>query len=287
MVDSRGRSLQAGLGLAVAAVALTGCFQEDLGRMPGAGPTLGSTSGDPLLPVTGIDAYDSSGSLDSGTSDGSTDGSADSESSDGPGTTAADGESSGSSGDELDDSTTGEAAMGVDELVPGDLVVTEVMWNPSCKQDICEWFEILNTTDELVNLVDLYVQDNQQNAGNQGRITSDVLVGPGEVAVVVRSINFWPYDFDPDAVYGPNPGLNNGSPDRVVLRNEIEVLDETGIFPLDGGEEGVAWSLSGNAQDSVSNDSSAFWCPALVELPTVSTLEYGSPGQHNADCVGV
>ncbi|MCH9682543.1 MAG: lamin tail domain-containing protein [Deltaproteobacteria bacterium] len=258
-----------------------GCVQDDFGRMSGDAPTLGSTSEGPLLPVTGIDVYDSSGAAPDDSTDGA-DGSTAADPTGDDASTSGPGDASGSTG-EMVDGSTGEMALGIDQLVPGDLVVTEVMWNPSCSQDLCEWFEILNATDETVNLLDLYVQDTDQNAGNQGRITSDVLVGPGDVVVVTRSLNFWPYDFEAGAVYGPNPGLNNGSPDRVVLRNETEVLDQTGIFPLEG-TEGIAWSLSGDALDADSNDLSAFWCSATVELPTTSTTEFGTPGQINDPC---
>ena len=194
-----------------------------------------------------------------------------------------DDESTGSTG-VMDESSTGEEeALSVDDLLPGDLVVTEVMYNPSCTGDACEWIEILNTTGSTVNLVDLYIQDNDYNAGNQGRITTDVILEPGELAVIARGVSSWPYMFEPDAIYGPNPGLNNGSPDRVVLRNSTEILDETCTFFLDG-EQGVAWSLTATHLDSVSNDTSNFWCPAVAELPAAMYTEFGSPGVMNPSC---
>ena len=238
-------------------------------------PMSGSTSG--TMPgSTGVDPSDGS-SEGEGTS---STGMVDDEGSSGS-TGSMDEGSSGSTGE--DDESTGEAVLGIEELVPGDLVVTEVMWNPHCSGDSCEWIEILNTTGSTVNLLDLYIQDNDYNAGNQGRVTLDLFVASGEMAVIARGVGSWPYMFTADAVYGPNPGLNNGSPDRVVLRNSTEILDETAIFDLDG-EQGDAWSLSGAFLDSTSNDDSGFWCPAVDGLPAGATTEYGSPHVLNPPC---
>ena len=196
------------------------------------------------------------------------------------------GEEGSSSTGAMDESSSGGVpVLGVDELEPGDLVVTEVMWNPHCGGDSCEWIEILNATDSPVNLLDLYVQDIDMNAGNQGRVTVDLVVEPGGLAVITRGVSFWPYDFEPGAVYGPNPGLNNDQPEAVVLRNAAGILDETASFLLDV-QEGVAWSLSGDLIDAVSNDNDVSWCGATAVLPTVSTNEFGSPGVLNESCAG-
>lgn len=248
-----------------------------------------ATTGDP-------DPVDSTGAMpgstgvaesgETGTEPSESTGAVADESTGGPGDSSStgEGEESGSSTGAMQDESTGsEPALGVDDLQPGDLVVTEVMWNPNCGGDACEWIEILNTTGSMVNLLDLYVQDIDVSAANQGRVTIDVLVEPGAVAVITRGVSFWPYDFEPGAVYGPNPGFNNDQPEAVVIRNSTAVLDETAVFLLDV-EEGVAWSLTGTALDAVSNDSAGSWCGSSTVLPTVSTTEFGSPGVINESC---
>lgn len=274
-----------------ASVSLSGCFHDNFMEYDDDGGP-GSTAAD------GSSSVGSSSGPSSGTSTDTSGDDADTSADDGTTTAIADGDSTGavdtggsdqgsdSTGEAHDESTGPEPALGVDELSPGDLVVTEVMWNPSCSADACEWIEILNATGSPVNLLDLYVQDIDHNAGNQGRVTADVIVLPGEVAVITRGLSFWPYDFTPAAVYGPNPGLNNGSPDAVVLRNSTEILDETASFWIDQ-EEGVAWSLSGDTLDAVSNDASSSWCDATAPLATVSSTEYGSPGVLNEACAAV
>lgn len=271
----------------MAVLALGGCFQDHFMESDDDGPAAGSTSsvaaessGSEPVGTTGSEPAD-----DSTTETGAITGAGGSDGSTSGGSTSEGDESSSSTGTAQDETTGGEVALGVNDLVPGDLVVTEVMWNPSCSSDACEWIEILNATTSPVNLLDLYVQDIDLDAGNQGRVTVDLVVGPGELAVIARGVSFWPYDFDPGAIYGPNPGLNNGSPDAVVLRNDSEVLDETASFWLEQ-DEGVAWSLSGDMLDVVSNDFAGSWCDATAVLPTVSTTEFGSPGVLNEGCAG-
>jgi hypothetical protein len=286
---SFGRRTVVSVGALGLVLGLGGCFQDHFMESGGDDPP-GSTSDDEPDPAG------SSGALPGTTAAESADGSTGEDdlttgdvvaddSTSGSGSTGEGEESDSSTGVAQDESTGGVPVLGVDELVPGDLVVTEVMWNPHCGGDACEWIEILNATASPVNLLDLYVQDIDQNAGNQGRVTADVIVEPGELAVITRGVSFWPYDFTPDAVYGPNPGLNNGEPDSVVLRNSTAILDETASFWSDE-EEGVAWSLSGDMLDATSNDASVSWCGATAALVTVSTTEYGSPGVPNESCAG-
>ena len=49
-------------------------------------------------------------------------------------------------------------------IVPGDLLITEVMANPAAVSDTNgEWFEIYNTTDSVINLSGLVLRDNGSN----------------------------------------------------------------------------------------------------------------------------
>lgn len=285
------RRLTSVLGIVVG---LTGCFSE---------PSSTSSTGDDLA-TTATPGESSGGSTGVVTTDPTTDsGLADADSglapdgssgdapadtgdsgSDEGGTSSGVADSGEDSGGTSDGGTTGsDAPVGVADLVPGDLVITEVMWNPSCGQDACEWLEILNATASDVNLLDLYVRDNDDSAANQGRVTDDVIVGPGELVVIARGAGTWPYEFEAAAVYGPNPGINNNRPDRVSIRNEAEMLDETATFPFDA-DEGIAWSLTGNALDATSNDSGLNWCLATTLLPLEVGEEFGTPLVLNDPC---
>lgn len=290
--SARWRRAGASLGLLGLVLGLGGCFHEtfmpedddDDGPAASSGEPEPSGSTGALPGTTGADEGEDASTGAAGSSGvavdestGGTDG--------GSSSTGHDEEGSSSTGAMDESSSGGVPVLGVDELEPGDLVVTEVMWNPHCGGDSCEWIEILNATDSPVNLLDLYVQDIDMSVANQGRVTVDLVVEPGGLAVITRGVSFWPYDFEPGAVYGPNPGLNNDQPEAVVLHNAAGVLDETASFLLDV-EEGVAWSLSGSLMDAVSNDSDVSWCGATAVLPTVSGNELGSPGVLNESCAG-
>jgi hypothetical protein len=282
-----GRRASASLGLLAFVVGLGGCFEDHVMFDDDGGPAATTDEPDPGSTTVQPGSTSEAESGDTGTEPAESTGAMAEESTGGPGDSGSTGhgEDSGSStGAMQDESSTGsEPALGVDELQPGDLVITEVMWNPHCGGDACEWIEILNTTDSPVNLLDLYVQDIDVSASNQGRVTVDLVVEPGAVAVITRGVSFWPYDFEPGAVYGPNPGFNNDQPEAVVIRNSTAVLDETAVFFLEV-EEGVAWMLSGASLDAVSNDNAGSWCGASTVLPTVSTTEFGTPGVINESC---
>ncbi len=279
MVTSSKHALALGVALG-----LGGCFHDQAMGPGGGGGRAEASSGEDTSLTTAStgEAPADSTSADVSTSgvEETTGGVADDEST---ASTGADEESSGSTGAAQDESTGSDPVLGVDELVPGDLVVTEMMSNPTCTGDACEWIEVFNATAFSVNLLDLYVQDIDESAGNQGRITADVIVAPGDVAVITRGVSLWPYPFTPDAVYGPNPGLNNNRPERVVLRNATQVLDRTPMFYAETAE-GVAWSLSGDRLDATSNDDDANWCGSTIPLPAFATTEYGSPGVLNESC---
>lgn len=279
------------LALAIA----SGCFSESPAQESTATLTAGDdSSGGPVGTTGGETSSGGSssglaetttpivtqGSLDSGESTA-----ASSESTgvaEGSSTTGVDGSTDTSGGDAS--SSSGDAEpLTVDQLAPGDLVITEVMWNPYCTGDACEWVELWNATDQVVNLLDLYVQDIDESVGNQGRITDDVFVEPGAYAVIVRGLGDWPYFFDATAVYGPNPGLNNSEPDTVLIRSEAMVLDEIPTLPFDQ-PQGTAWSLSGSTLGADDNDNAFNWCLADTVLDTTVTDEYGTPLDANPDC---
>lgn len=279
-----------GRGLVAAALSsmlgMPACFSEPVG---GDDVGLGSTGNEGSTGDERTGMPESTGTTaatngDEGTSgaEASTGGDAGTSTSD-PDDTGADSSGGGDGSSGGSDATTGEMVLGIDDLVAGDLVITEVMWNPHCGGDFCEWIEILNATDSTVDLLDLYIRDNDNSIANQGRITENVLVAPGGYAVVARGLSNWPYLFDPAAVYGPNPGFNNGEPDRAVLVTGLGfVIDSMASFPDD--PEGVAWSLSPMASDATSNDVSVNWCSATTALPTTVDTEYGTPGEPNPDC---
>lgn len=277
------------------AVLLGGCFTEPMIEGPS---TAGETSTDSsAATAAGTDGSDSKGdtltSISAGstgeTGDGST-GDPTSVSTGDSGETTTGAQSStgfveGSTGQEettdaSSGDSTGETALTVDDLDPGDLIITEVMWNPTCSFDNCEWIEIYNTTDHGIDLFGLRIDDN--SPGQVGVVGVHVVLSAQSFGFLAFSSDAWPYDEFPDAFYG-SMRLNNGEFERVVLLNETTTLDETPLFFVPDIGEGVSSALSNDAFDHVSNDDESSWCTSTTELLAGGSIELGTPRAPN-DC---
>ena len=75
--------------------------------------------------------------------------------------------------------------LGIDDLVPGDLVITEIMWDPNfCSDANCEYVEVTNVSGMEVDLMGLRIQDS--NFNQTGTIGTSVVVPDGGVVVFGR-----------------------------------------------------------------------------------------------------
>lgn len=179
-----------------------------------------------------------------------------------------------------------DPVLGVEDLVPGDLVITEVMYDPTCAMDDCEWFEVHNKTTAKVDLNGLVVQDNQQNAMSQGKVNVPAVVPPGGYAVLAaKTMATWPYPNPPLAFFGANPALGNGG-DQVFIKNSKGTLDSIPAWTDKGAlDNGVSWKLDPTKTDSVQNDSAMNWCYSTVNF---WMMEKGSPAAANeAACLPI
>lgn len=255
------------------------CFDDpelvEPGSTSSAGST-GETTGEETL-TSGSEDGGSTSSVSSSTGDSMGADSGDAETSDG--TDSGSEEADGSESD-----STGATVVGIEELDAGALVITELMWNPTCDQDACEWIEVANVTDAPINLLDLIVQDNDESALTQGRVTADAIMQPGERVVLARGTEVWPYEFGVAAVYGPNPGINNGGEvDRVILKNSTVELDRTPLVPWDV-DQGVAWALQPEFVQTSDNAEPERWCLAATPLFAGANEEFGTPGSPEVQC---
>jgi hypothetical protein len=276
-------------------LALTGGCFVDPGMPAGAETTGGSSGG--LTASTALSAaasgsdpsVGSEGGSESGGSDEATGQPSSGPQSEGPGSTgvAESGgtttSSSSSSGFDASSSTT-DAVLGVDELVPGDLVITEVMGNPNCSPENCEWFELYNDSESTFDLQGLAVGDENFGDLNPGQVVGSVIIVPGAYVVLGRQAVGWPYAFEADGLYGPDPALTNGSPEVVRIATPAgDVLDETPSF-FDG-EPGRTFSLRPEFLSAEENDDSSNWCWADTPLPHDGVGdEWGTPQLANDAC---
>ena len=96
------------------------------------------------------------------------------------------------------------ADLCVFDMLDGDLVITEIMFNPAFGSDSSsEWIEILNASGVSVDLNGLIIME---TGGSDSEITESVVIGAGEYAVLgVSTGDSFAYTFDVDGGTGRWP----------------------------------------------------------------------------------
>ena len=180
---------------------------------------------------------------------------------------------------------------GADLMLPGDLVVTEIMYNPSvgdtCDDGDCEWIEVYNASEVEVDLRKLVIemQDSSGSTVDATSVDTETLVAPGGYAVIAASDgSSWTYGFTPAVAWSGEFTLSNTRAHTIVVSNRDEVLDETALYSVEAGA-GVSWQLLPEALDSFSNDDASLWCASGEDAD--GDGDFGTPGAANGDCLVV
>lgn len=167
-------------------------------------------------------------------------------------------------------------------LLPGDLVITEIMQNPLAVADTAgEWIEIYNATTAAVDLNGLVLKDDGTDSHTL-TAAMPLLVAPGEYFVLGNN-------GDPatnggvavDYVYAAF-SLANGDDEVVLVSDGVEVdrvaYDGGPLFPDPNGR---AMSLDASKTNAVDNDLGDNWCEAFV---IYGAGDLGTPGAANPPC---
>ncbi|MCC7540037.1 MAG: lamin tail domain-containing protein [Deltaproteobacteria bacterium] len=164
--------------------------------------------------------------------------------------------------------------------VAGQLVISEVMYDPSGAEPGTEWVEIHNpSTTVTFNLIGCSIRDND---GPPGHIVgSSVVVAPGAYVTLSRGPG---PGFIPSYVYGGGGGVEfTNTSDDVSITCGGTLID--GISYDEGGGWPVAMNaalnLSPGALSAIQNDSPTNWCLATSMF---STGDRGTPGAANTAC---
>jgi len=166
---------------------------------------------------------------------------------------------------------------------PGDVVINEIMQNPSAVADSAgEWFELFNTTDRSFDLNGWTIMDND--------VDVHVIVNGGPLVIPAGGYLVLGNNGDPgtnggvsvDYVYGGSFFLANGA-DEVVLLDDV--LTEIDRVEWDGGvtfpdPTGASMALQDPALD---NNVGANWCEASTPF---GAGDLGTPGAANDCAVG-
>ncbi len=177
---------------------------------------------------------------------------------------------------------TGYGELDIDDLVAGDIVLSEVMQNPDAVSDNDgEWFEIFNATCHDVELEGLVVSD----AGSEVfTVARGLVVGAASYLLFAcdanPAVNGW---ITPDYVYNCSDlSLSNGY-DELILENATLTIDE---LAWDDGASfpdptGASMSLDPTHLDAVENDDGAHWCEGSS---VYGAGDLGTPGSANDAC---
>ncbi|MSP17859.1 MAG: hypothetical protein EXR73_14875 [Myxococcales bacterium] len=165
-------------------------------------------------------------------------------------------------------------------LLPGDLVLSEVLANPAGDDAGNEWFELVNAGSTAADLVGLTLVSSRADGLDEKthRVTRGLLVDPGAYVVLggVRDElrpGFVDYGFASEL------GTLRNESGRLALRCGDTLLDEVRYADMDSG---VAQGFSGAlSPDHIANDDPANWCGQMSQF---SPMNFGTPGEANDAC---
>lgn len=175
--------------------------------------------------------------------------------------------------------------IGPPRPLAGEVIVVEMMIDPSGLSDYdAEWFELLNITDQHLDLdgcrlLDLGVNDNDHTIDAGGPL----VIGPGALMVMAKTV-------DPDAnggiagvAYGFAQAYSlTNTGDAFILRCDDIDVDTVEFDPMTWPYGvGIGMQLDPGQQDATANDDPSAWCAATAEYVAANT---GTPGAANPAC---
>jgi hypothetical protein len=166
----------------------------------------------------------------------------------------------------------------------GDLLITEIMFNPLSLGDTeGEWIEILNNSGESINMINLAIRRGSTNGFHV--ISSDLILAKGEYAVLGRTATA---TNNVDYVYGTSISLANTGENIIINTYGTNGIDGDIICSIDYGANGFNTGVNGSSLqlDSEITDATAAllgsnWCSSTL---TYNTGDLGTPGTINGLC---
>jgi hypothetical protein len=172
----------------------------------------------------------------------------------------------------------GDALPGIDTLVEGDLVITEVHPDSAAVSDqYGEWFEVFNASGEIVDLVGLQVYD---SGSELFEVTESLVLEAEGLAVFGRDADS-SLNGGLTVDYGYSGLVLANTTDSLILDNGVEVIDQVAYDTDWPFEPGAAMALDLSSWDSLSNDDIDRWCLATTPY---GDGDLGTPGEDNLDC---
>lgn len=169
-----------------------------------------------------------------------------------------------------------------DDLTAGELVVTEVMVDPSKVDDaLGEWIELYNDSGSLLDLNGLVLAD---EGTDRVVVAGSLLVEAG--ATVVLAVKSSPAvnggNVEVDYAYARATFRLDNTADELLLQSAVgTTLDRVAWTAAWGVSPGLALSLDPTTWDAASNDDLSAWCEPTT---TYGAGDRGTPGSDNDAC---
>jgi hypothetical protein len=177
-------------------------------------------------------------------------------------------------------SITSPACVGTVTCVnAGDLIITEIMQNPSAVSDSDgEYFEIYNTTSAAINMAGYIIKD--ENSTTETHTISNLTVPANGYVVLGNNADTAtngnvPVDYEYSGIF-----LGNGT-DGLIIECTGTVIDQViwdngATFP---DPNGISMELATDAYDATSNDVGTNWGEATATI--TGSTDLGTPGAVN------
>ncbi|MFO0750103.1 MAG: lamin tail domain-containing protein [Myxococcota bacterium] len=157
--------------------------------------------------------------------------------------------------------------------LPGELVVTEVLADPTAGP---EWLEVTSVSTVTLELAGLVLKDDGSDFHALAPTGGSLTIAPGE-RVVLGSAPAAYVD------YAYSGFALDGASDAIVLEEAGQEIDRV-AWTGSPTAAGVAWSLDPTSTDANDNDLPSEWCPAV---DSDADAQLGTPGLANPPCTAV
>ncbi len=177
----------------------------------------------------------------------------------------------------------GGLSPGPDEIAYGNLVISEIMYDPDSLLDTQgEWFELYNSSADTIDLFHLVLK---RGTTNMHVIDEHILLPPLEYFTLVRTEQAC--NVDRKYVYGSSFSLPNTGDDLLISNYGTDGTNGNIIAEVNYGLAGFPDGLGAsicldpmhlNADDALSGTN---WCVSTSEY---NTTDLGTPGKINDSC---
>jgi hypothetical protein len=170
-------------------------------------------------------------------------------------------------------------------MMPGDLVITEIMNNPAAVADnLGEWFEVLNNSSNTIDLAGFSILHQANMPTAVEAISQSIVLLPGEYAVL--GVNADPTtngNVSVDYQYSASVSLNNTSDYLAIQDAALNIIDEVNYSETSGLDpNGKTRNLDPLFMSAIDNDSDTHFCEATTTI--VGGTDLGTPGTQNDAC---